>query len=261
MERYRTTIILVIVLVLLAAVAFFMSNRGGTTDSAFPTSVPTQYVWQDQNQIIGIDVMSGTSKVSVRKDVTTTLWSITEPVQEPADPFNVGNVADTMKDLRAAATLTESANLADFGLNANTLTVVATFSDTQQTKRTLVVGNATFDGANYYAKLQDAPQVYLVSNAVIEPMKSWLTTPPINPPTPTPPPFTVVPTSLPTPEGTITTTVTITASVLPLTSPEVGTPTAAITTTSTITGTLPITNTGPGAANPTTPLATGTVAP
>ncbi len=261
MERYRTTIILVIVLVLLAAVAFFMSNRGGgTTDSAFPTSVPAVYVWQDPNQVIGVDVMSGTSKVSVRKDVTTTLWSITEPVQEPADPYNVGNVADLLKDLRAAATLTESTNLADFGLDANTLTITATFSDTQQTKRTLVVGKATFDGANYYAKLQDAPQVYLVSNALIEPAKSWLTTPPINPPTPTPLPITVVPTTAPTPEGTITTTATITSSVSPVTSPDVGTPTSAITTTST-TGTQPITNTVPGAANPTTPLATGTTTP
>ncbi|HYP39119.1 MAG TPA: DUF4340 domain-containing protein [Chloroflexia bacterium] len=257
MERYRTTSILVIVLLLLAAVAFFMSNRGGTTDSAFPTSVPITYVWQDPNQVIGIDVMSGTNTVSVRKDVTTTLWSIIAPVQEPADPFNVGNVADLMKDLRAAATLTESANLADFGLDVNTLTVVATFSDTQQTKRTLIVGKPTFDGANYYAKLQDTPQVYLVSNALIEPVKSWLTTPPINPPTPTTLPITVVPTTPPTPEGTITTTVTITSSV----SPDVGVPTSAITTTSTITGTLPITNTAPGAANPTTPVPTGTTTP
>lgn len=261
MERYRTTIILVILLVLLAAVAFFMSNRGGTTDSAFPTSVPAVYVWQDANQVIGIDVISGTSKVSVRKDITTTLWSITEPVQEPADPFNVGNVADLLKDLRAAVSITDSANLADFGLDANTLTIAATFSDTQQTKRTLIVGKPTFDGANYYAKLQDAPQVYLVSNALIEPAKSWLTTPPINPPTPTPLPITVVPTSPPTPEGTITSTSTITSSVSPVTSPDVGTPTQAITTTSTVTGTLPVTNTVPGAANPTTPVATGTAAP
>ncbi|HEX9989258.1 MAG TPA: DUF4340 domain-containing protein [Chloroflexia bacterium] len=261
MERYRTTIILVIVLLVLAAVAYFMSNRGSTTDSPFPTSVPATYVWQDANQVIGIDVMSGTNTVSVRKDVTTTLWSITAPVQEPADPFNVGNVADLLKDLRAAATITNSANLADFGLDANTMTVAATFSDTQQTKRTLVVGKATFDGANYYAKLQDAPQVYLVSNALIEPVKSWLTTPPINPPTPTPLPITVVPTSPPTPEGTITTTVTITSSASPISSPDVIMPTSAITTTSTITGTLPITNTAPGAANPTTPVATGTAAP
>ena len=261
MERYRTTIILVIVLVALAAVAYFMSNRGGATDSAFPTSVPAVYVWQDPNQVIGIDVMSGTNTVSVRKDVTTTLWSLIAPVQEPADPFNVGNVADLLKDLRASATLTQSANLADYGLDANTLTLAATFSDTQQTKRTLIVGKATFDGANYYAKLQDAPQVYLVSNSLIEPVKSWLTTPPVNPPTPTALPITVVPTSPPTPEGTITSTVTITSSVSPVTSPGVGTPTSAITTTSTITGTLPITNTGPGAANPTTPIATGTAAP
>jgi hypothetical protein len=109
--------------------------------------------------------------------------------------------------------------------------VTLVMSGTTSTERVLLVGDATPDGSAYYVKTETAPPVYLVSNLTIEPLRTWLNTPPIQQPTATPIPVTVVPTAEPTPVG----------------------PVGPITGTGTITGTLPITNTQPGAANPTTP--------
>ncbi len=217
MERYRTTLILLAVLVVLGALAFFLNNRGGATN-ATPTPSTAQYVWKSDSAVIGIDVMSGTQKVALQKNITTTIWSILQPVQAEADSFAVGNIADQLKDLQATAVITDATDLAQYGLDRKGLSVTATFSDTTHTTRTVQFGEATIDGAGYYARLPDASTVYVVSNGLVETLKSWLTSPPVQPPTPTPlPQATIVPppTNTPlsagaTPTGVVTGTVTIT---------------------------------------------------
>lgn len=233
MERYRTTIILVAVLVILAGVAFFLNNRNentATTDaSATATPDPSKHVWIDDEDVISIDVLSGTQKVLLRKDVTTTVWSLVEPIQADADPFAVGGVADQLKALAATTVLTGVTDLAQYGLDKSGLTVLVRTGGSKPGKHTLHVGNTTIDGSGYYARVDDSKdKVYIVSNVTIEPIKSWLTTPPKAQPSPTP---------LPPVAPTDTLTITV-----------------PITTTGTVTTTESITNTAPGAANPTTPL-------
>src|SRR5438045_8024078 len=83
------------------------------------------------------------------------------------------------------------------------MSVTVTFSDTQGTKRTFNVGTSTPDGSGYYVNTAGSNTVYVVSNTTIEPLRTWLTTPPVEQPSPTPIPITVVPasteTSTPTP--------------------------------------------------------------
>jgi len=281
MERYRTTLILLALLVALGGLAMFLNNRGGTPTGT-PTATPAQYVWQDENQVVGIEVVSGTNKVIVRKDITTTFWAVTEPVQKDADTFSVSSVADSLKSLEATAQLTDTTNLAAYGLVNPGMSVTTTFSDTQGTRRVLMVGDATFDGSGYYVKTPVTGTVYIVSNRVIEPLRTWLTTPPVAPPTATPFPATVVVTDTATITGTVGVTTTLepatspaagtaapagspeatpeavaTPSELPEASPAAGTPGTSLGGTATISGVSPITNTNtqPGAANPTTPVA------
>lgn len=313
MERYRTTLTMLALLVVLGGLALFLNGRNTGTSGA-PTPTPTLSIWQDTNPVIAIDVVSGTGKVSVRKDISTTSWMLTQPLQTEADTFAVSSIADTLMSPSATAQYTGTNNLADYGLDKQTMSVTATFSDTKGTKRILLVGKTTFTGADYYVKTADSPTVYVVSNSLIEPLRTWLTTPPVNPPTPTAPPFTVVVTGTRTltttstitdsstiiapapspssaktapagvsatikpdasPPGTGTAMSAPTGSIVPsatggapetprpLASPVGGTPTLMLNATTTITGVSPITNTNtqPGAANPTTPLASPVVSP
>lgn len=289
MERYRTTIILLALLVVLGGLALFLNNRNTATPGT-PTPEPTQYVWQEENQVNAIEVVSGTTRVSLRKDVTTTLWTVTEPVQKEADSFAVSNIADSLKSPQATAQYTDTQDLSGYGLDKPGMSVTATFSDTQGTKRVMTIGTPTFDGSGYYVKLPDSANVYVVSNSIIEPLRTWLTTPPVAPPTATPLPVTVVVTGTSTITGTTVTTSTAqpassppaettapagtvapagtsdpaaTPSELPEASPAAETPTTSLEATTTISGVSPITNTTtqPGAANPTTPVTSPAVPP
>lgn len=211
MERYRTTIILAFVLVILAGVAFLLSNKNAnttTTDaSATATPDPSKNVWIDSADVISIDVLSGTQKVLLRKDVTTTVWSLIDPIQADADPFAVGGVADQLKVLAATTVLTGVTDLAQYGLDKSGLSVLVRTGGAKPGKHTLHVGNTTIDGSGYYTRVDDSKdKVYIVSNTTIEPIRTWLTTPPKAQPSPTPIPLTVAPTDTITPTGTLTAT-------------------------------------------------------
>jgi hypothetical protein len=218
----------------LAGLAFFV-NRGGNTPSPLTTpTTNTVFVWQESSPLVAIQVVSSTGSVSLTKNTETTVWSIREPISDTADPIVVGNLADTLQNLSAQAELTGTTDLAQFGLEGQPLSATFTFSAIDGIQRTLLIGDSTPDGGAYYVKRGDTPSVFLVPNYTLEPLRTWVTTPPKAQPTATPLPVTVVPTSA------ITSTVGITG-------------------TQPLTGTLPATNTLPGAANPTTPLVPTTV--
>ena len=238
MERYRTTLIMAVVLIVLVGAIFFMSGRNQAADGT-TTPTPVQYVWEETNPSIGLTVISATERVVLKKDSALGSWRIVEPVEKPADLFAVGGVADSMQKLVATYTLSETTDLQQYGLD-KPMTVTVEYSGTTVTERTLLVGGPLTDLSGYYVKTPDSNRVYVIANTVAEPLRSWLTTPPVEPPTPTPAPITVVPPATPTPtpgaEGAAT-------------------PSTEITPTSAISGTGSITTTSPGAANPTTPEA------
>ena len=234
-----------VVLVALAGLAFFL-NQQNFNAAVTPTPEPARYVWEETEPVSAIDVMSGTQSVVLRQDLTTTVWSILEPISDTADVFQVGNIADSFKSLQATAIISEVTDLAQFGLDAQSTQVKVGFGSAGTTTHNLKLGKTTIDGSGYYAQADDTTDtVYVVSNGVIEPLKSWLTTPPKAQPTPTPLALTVAPTFTSTPAGTPTST-----------------GANSITGTTTLTSTTEITSSAPGAANPTTPLpGTPTTAP
>lgn len=209
MERFRTTLILLGVLVVLIILALFLQNANLSTPAS-PTPVPQAYVWQSSNPVIAMQVVSGSKTVSVTKNVTTTVWSLEEPVKMDADP-NVGGLAAGFQNLLASNVVTQSSTLADFGLEKQTLSVTVTFSDTKHSTKTLLVGKTTFDGSKYYVKPAGQSTVYTVANDTIEPIRSWLTTPPKAPPTATPIPTAIPPTATPTGTRTVLPAATATA--------------------------------------------------
>jgi hypothetical protein len=206
MERYRTTLILAGVLIILAAAALFLNNNNSVSN-ATPTPTPTVYVWKSADSVASIDVVSGTNKVSLKKDTGSGNWSLTQPVSKPADPFSVGSEADALQNLQATFSVTNTSDLAQFGLGPNAMAVTLTFSNTQKSQRSFTVGKAVIDGSGYYVKPSDASAVYVVANTNIEPLRTWLTTPPVETPSPTPLPITQIPlTATPSPSATVTPT-------------------------------------------------------
>lgn len=266
MERYRTTIILLVLLVALGGLAVVLGgNRGATNTPGVPTPAPVTYVWQDDNPVTGLDAVSGTQKLVIVKDVTTTIWSIREPISDTADPFAVGNLADQLQNLQATSTITDASDLAQFGLANPGVTLTVAFSDTAGTKRTLLLGGKTIDGSAYYAKTSDKADVYLVSNSIVEPLRSWFDAPPKVVPTATPLLPTIGPTQEVTGTGTITGTVLPAGTTTPAgattpgaagTATPAGTTTPQAQATGVITGTETMTARQPAGANATTPETT-----
>lgn len=244
MERYRTTLILAAVLLVLVGAIFFMQGQNPAATGT-PTATATQYVWEETNPAVGLTVVSDTGRVVLEKDATLGSWRILEPVQQPADLFAVSGLADSMQKLVATYTLSETTDLEQYGLNTP-MTVTLEFSGTAVSERTLLIGGPLTTGAGYYVKTPDSNQVYVIGNTIVEPLRSWLTTPPVMPPTPTPAPqLTVVPPATPTPPG----------SPEVIATPAAATPGNDVTPTIAITATTEITTTSPGAANPATPEA------
>src|SRR5690349_2615667 len=134
MERYRTTLILGGILIVLAAVAIFLSNnKAVSTATATPT--PVTYVWQDPNPVNAIDIVSGTNKVSLKKNPTAGTWAITQPVSKPADIFSVSGVADSLQNLQAQFSVSNTTDLTQFGFGPAAMSVTLTFSNTQASQR------------------------------------------------------------------------------------------------------------------------------
>jgi hypothetical protein len=240
------------VLVVLVIVAMMLGNSGGTV-SGTPTPTPAVYLWEGTEPVSGIDIVSGTNKVTLVKDATLGSWRLTAPVEEPADLFQVSGVADFFQKPQAQFTVTNTGNLEEFGLGTGAMSVTYTFSDTQGTKRTLLIGSGTPDLSGYYVKMPDSDNLYTLASINVEPMRSWLEVPPVAQPTATPFPATLVPSASGTVTGTegITGTTTVTGT----TPAGIVAPEGLATTT--VTGSESITNTSPGAANPTTPQAEG----
>ena len=265
MERYRTTIIMLVLLVALGGFAIVLGNNRGTTPTAEPTATPAPYVWQDANQVIAIDAVSGTQRLAMTKDISTTIWTIQEPISDTADPFAVGNFSDQVQNLQSSAVVTDATDLAQFGLDQPEVTLTLAFSDTAGTRRTLQIGDRTLDGSAYYSKTPDKAEVYLVSNTLVEPLRSWFDSPPKVQPTPTPLLPTPGPTEAITGTATITGTVTVTGTLAPsgTTTPSgPGTPAAendgtpGATPSGTISGVETSTARPPAGANATTPETT-----
>src|SRR5205823_13836822 len=111
--------------------------------------------------------------VGQRKEVAGTDWLLTAPIQDQADSYTVSSIADQLKTLNATDTITNPGKLSDFGLDSPVMTVTLAFTTTTTDKPSLLIGKQTPDVTSYYAKLASKNDVYIISNATIEPIKGW----------------------------------------------------------------------------------------
>jgi len=220
----RNTLILLVILAALATYAYFGEIQKGTGQGTeTPSSQPAVFNLSDQD-ILGLKVTTADGKSVELKREAGKPWTMVSPASQGVDDARVNSLVVELAQLKASRALTQTSNLAEYGLITSTFTANITL--TGGVTHTLLVGETNPSGNSYYA-LADSKQtpVYLIYSNNIDELQRLVTQPPY-PPTPTP-------TTLPSPTieilPPITATATLTASV----------PAPPITATTTVTATVP----------------------
>jgi hypothetical protein len=204
--RTRTIVILAAALVLLAGATFWLQSTPAAPTG--PTPAPTALVWDNgaaTASAITVQAMTQTVSLAVKDGK----WTITAPTNEPADDLTVAQIVNDLKRPPATSKVADNpTDLAQYGLASPALTVTLVLSGATPPQQQLFVGKQTLDGSNYYVRSSAGQAVYLTPNTTIEPVRAWLTSPPVAIPTATPIPATIVPAPVIT--GTVTVTGTVT---------------------------------------------------
>ncbi len=216
----RNTLILLVVLAALATYAYFGEIQKGTGQSTeTPSSQPAVFNLSDQD-ILGLKVTTAEGKSVELKREAGQPWTMVSPASQAVDDTRVESLVTELSQLKASRALTQTSNLAEYGLITSTFTADITL--TGGITHTLLVGETNPGGSSYYA-LADGKQtpVYLIYSSNIDELQRLVTEPPY-PPTP-------APTTLPSPTIEILPPITATATI----------PAPPITTTTTVTATVP----------------------
>lgn len=90
-------------------------------------------------------------------------WTIAELAGVDADSTEAGNVVSSLASLESQRIVDDApASLAEYGLDAPRATVA--FTDPAGVDHTLLIGSKTPTGGDLYAKLADAPRVFLIGS-------------------------------------------------------------------------------------------------
>jgi hypothetical protein len=204
----RNTLILLVILAALAAYTYFGEIQKGTGQGTeTPSSQPAIFNLSGQD-VLGLKVTTAAGQSVELKREAGKPWTMVTPASQGVDDTRVNSLVDQLAQLTASRALTQTNNLAEYGLITGTFTADITL--TGGVTHTLLVGETNPSGNSYYV-LADGKQspVYLVYSSNVDELQRLVTQPPY-PPTPTP-------TTLPSPTievlPPITATATVTATV------------------------------------------------
>ena len=207
--KLRNTIILVVVFVALAGYAYYLTRNPSTASTAQTTPVPTPVTMFDftSDQVTKFVVTDLKNKQAVSVTHQGQDWHMDQPKDSATDSIKILGTIANISHLTASRVLTNTSDLAQYGLTSPSIEASMTLSDT--TQAVLRIGDATVDKQDYYAQKGNDPQVYLIASSVQQSLADFIKNPPY-PPTPTPTPLpTLTPTATPfgaTPEPTATPT-------------------------------------------------------
>ncbi len=188
----RTTLVLLAFLILVAAVVYLIEFRkpaGGTatpvpsdTTSLLDTSAPAI------NSITVRDIVSGT-QVSAMRDISGTWW-LMDPPNQPGDLAAWNNMASRLSYIYVRRVFTPTSDPSEYGLTTPRMSIeISTTSGLQS----FVVGDATPNGASFYAQKPGDVRIYLIDGSLVGELKNLASKPPVA----TPP--TLAPSVLPSP--------------------------------------------------------------
>jgi protein-disulfide isomerase len=198
----RTVILLVVSLVVIVTVLLITSpaSAPGVTPTSVEQTAPV-FGELDQTTITGITVTNNdTGETTVLAKDAADVWTVSEATNSSdraTDQEAVTTALGTFTALASSENFTTE-NLADFGLDTPTYTLVMTAAD--GTTYTLLVGNKAPANPRYYALVNDdTSTVYVVQQTQVNQLTNLIATPPYVPPptatatfTPSPNPYSEV---------------------------------------------------------------------
>ncbi|MGN0675397.1 MAG: DUF4340 domain-containing protein [Oscillospiraceae bacterium] len=96
------------------------------------------------------------------------LWTIMDIVNLPMNNTTLSTLIENASTLTAQQTVVENAeDISIYGLDTPAATVTATFTDSSNTVKTLIIGNLAPDGIKRYLMLEGDPNVYTVYNTAV----------------------------------------------------------------------------------------------
>ena len=158
MRGLRSLLALLVVFVALGGYAYFIeSERPPASDT--PSNEPVFDF--DAGEIRTLTVTAENGDVTTLERIDDG-WTLTSPVEVPADATVVEGIADVLAALEVMRVVeTEATALEPFGLAEPAITVAFT-TDASNEPRQLLIGHTTPTGENRYATLGDSPRVFLI---------------------------------------------------------------------------------------------------
>jgi hypothetical protein len=159
MSRGVSTLILFVVLVALGAYIWFVERKREPVD---PDAKPKVFASVEAEKIDHLVVRSS-------KGDTTTLekqgetWRLVAPVQTEADLGEVSGITSGLARLEQQSTVDQPAGLGEYGLEPARFEITFKVAGEGQPRK-LLLGDKTPTGADLYAKLGDAPAVFLIQS-------------------------------------------------------------------------------------------------
>lgn len=225
MMRLRNTLILVAIFALLAGYVYFVEMQKPAEDTQ--AKEKEKYVFTlGKDDVNTLQVKDGDKSVYLVKD-SAGKWYVGGIGAAEADANRMNSIISSLTGLRASRIITDiSAGLAMYGLENPAMEVNLNIGGGSPQVESLMVGDKTPQGFNYYAQRKGSNVLYLVPEYIISDLKGLVNNPPYAP-TPTPGPEATA-----TVTGTlgITPTVTLTAPMPTATAPA-----------PTVTATVPVT--------------------
>ena len=163
MNRGRNTAILAVLAAALGAYLFFFERFRDAPAADAPDS-PRGKVFDklDASKIEEIQIAAASGEATTLRKVDNA-WRLTAPIAVPADQTEAGGAASNLATADVQSVVDEKPkDLAAYGLAKPRVTVTFRVAG-DKAPRTLLLGDKNPTGSDVYAKLPDAPRVFLVS--------------------------------------------------------------------------------------------------
>ena len=162
----RITLTLAAVAGTLFAYIWFVDRHQNTTREDAESSAKVLQL--DRSKISHITIKNAGTQIQLAKQ--NGLWSLTQPVSDPADAAVVDQLLSLLENLRHDSKITpstaskEADQLKEFGLDESELSIKLSSEGAKDTE--LLLGKDSAIEGKFYVRLQGQPAVYVIRNAL-----------------------------------------------------------------------------------------------
>ncbi|NBV33032.1 MAG: DUF4340 domain-containing protein [Proteobacteria bacterium] len=162
----RITLTLAVIAGTLFAYIWFIDRNQNTTREDAESSAKVLQL--DRSKISQITIKNAGTQIQLAKQ--NGLWSLTQPVSDPADAAVVDQLLSLLENLRHDSKITpstaskEADQLKEFGLDESELSIKLSFEGAKDAE--LLLGKDSAIEGKFYVRLLGQPAVYVIRNAL-----------------------------------------------------------------------------------------------